>query len=485
VQSFMIALLVCTVVMSAVAALYMLFAQLFSRRYSAKWQYYIWLIIIIGFIIPFRPSLGNDVVIWEIPAPSAPIVMFYAETIEQRVEAERIATEAQAGVESRNVFWWQLAFLAWLVGAAVFLVYHIVRHLIFIKAVGRWSEEVTDSRVLAAFEGIKTEMGIKERVSLHISPFGSPMAIGIIKPKIFLPRADMEQSELRFILSHELTHCKRKDLIYKYLVVFATALHWFNPVIHMVARVIDMLCEVSCDAEVVHGTDACTRQSYGEALIGVVAYQTKIKTALSTNFYKGKKGIESRISSILDTRKKKSGLLVTCAVMLLVASTSVFAVAPQVDAELASMVSQDDSYGWHIEFGGTLVSVFQAGATHFDGFRITEVDHGQVWDAVSDMQVKLFASLPIHNVSLIRFTIAHDYLLGEDAFIRTVRFNVADTLDTGEVLLLNNFTSPYLFNIISFYDMMGQQHFLAISHNAYYYPYFFSAFELTKQVIIN
>jgi len=36
----------------------MLFSPLLSKRYSAKWQYYTWLVIIIGFIIPFRPDFN-------------------------------------------------------------------------------------------------------------------------------------------------------------------------------------------------------------------------------------------------------------------------------------------------------------------------------------------------------------------------------------------------------------------------------------------
>ena len=480
-QSFIIALLVCTVVMSVVAVLYIACSPLISRWYSAKWLYYIWLIVVVGFIVPFRPSVGNNAVVLEMPAPPANDIIFFSEIMEQRIEIEQM--QAQAIMASVNTPWWQLAFLLWFIGFVVFLAYHIIRHLLFIKAISRWSEKVTDERILATFEDIKSEMGIRENISLHMSPLGSPMAIGIIRPQIFLPTTDIEQNELRFILMHELIHCKRKDLIYKYLVVLATALHWFNPLVHIVARVIDMLCEVSCDEEVVRDADISTRQSYGEALIGVVAYQSKIKTALSTNFYKGKKGTKNRISSIMDIRKKKPGILVACAVLLLVASTSVFAVERGI-VELERAESPGESLGRYIEFGDTLIFVHQAEHMEPNDFSIAVVDYGQVWELTSDAQIILGASLPIRDVSLIRFTIEHDRLLGEDVFVQTGSFNVAEILFTGEVLLFNNFTSPYLFNIISFFDLQDQQHFLAIRY-FYFYPYLFEAFEMTGQFQFN
>jgi hypothetical protein len=64
-----------------------------------------------------------------------------------------------------------------------------------------------------------------------------------------------------------------------------------------------------------------TRQSYGEAIIGVVKYQSKLKTALSTNFYGGKKGMKTRILSIMDSGKKKTGMVVICGILILTMGT--------------------------------------------------------------------------------------------------------------------------------------------------------------------
>ena len=61
-QNFIITLLICSVTMSVLGIFYMAVTPLLAERYSPKGQYYAWLIIIIGLIIPFRPRFKNPFV---------------------------------------------------------------------------------------------------------------------------------------------------------------------------------------------------------------------------------------------------------------------------------------------------------------------------------------------------------------------------------------------------------------------------------------
>jgi hypothetical protein len=150
---------------------------------------------------------------------------------------------------------------------------------------------------------------------------------GFINTPILLPTVELAEDELRFIFKHELVHYKRKDLWYKMLVLTATAIHWFNPFVYLIAKAINVQCELSCDAEIVRNTDADTRLQYSETIIGIIKYRSNLKTALSTNFYGGKKGMKNRVSSIMDTSKKKAGIAIICAVLLITFTTGfVFAV---------------------------------------------------------------------------------------------------------------------------------------------------------------
>ena len=327
-QHFLIALLICSITMSAIALLYKSASPFLAKRYSEKGRYYAWLIIVLGLIIPFRPQWGNAIINVVIPDMPTPIIQadndmggvvaeqFLAPTATPSIAAYPIYTPAL------NINWWQIGFAAWLTGAILLLGYQAIKHYRFIKMARRWREAVKDREILSSLQSIKSGLGITRQIPLFLCPLvGSPMLVGLIKPRIFLPTTNLAQDELFFILKHELIHYKRKDLLYKYLVLIATAMHWFNPLVYLIAKDIKVLCEMSCDAKVVLGTDIAKRQSYSKTIIGVARYQSKLSTALSTNFYGGKKGMKQRILSIMDTSKKSVGAAILCAIMILTMGT--------------------------------------------------------------------------------------------------------------------------------------------------------------------
>jgi len=327
-HSFVITLLICSITMSILAIIYMAATPLLKKRYSEKGRYYTWLIIIIGLIIPFRPQWNQAIVVMEMPMQAIRATEpFIGGTLLLDHDAATFMPIENTVIPYAGLGiswpWWQVCFILWLAGMLFLVLYQGIRHYLFMKMVRRWRESITDRQVLSTFENLKSEMGITKRVCVYVCPLVSgPMLIGIFNPRILLPTVESAKDELQFILKHELVHYKRKDLLYKILVLLAAAIHWFNPIVHLSVRAINLLCETSCDTEVVTGTDADTRQMYSEAIVGVVKYQSTLKTALSTNFYGGKKGMKNRISSIMDTGKKKAGVLVMGAALILTLGTS-------------------------------------------------------------------------------------------------------------------------------------------------------------------
>ena len=319
-QKFVFMLLMCSVTVSAIAICYMAMTPILRKRYSEKWCYYAWLVLVIGLIIPFRPQFNNAPIKVDIPGEMAATTIHVADGTPLIIPAPMENTVLSLVTPSISV--WQITTLIWLAGALVYLAYHLMKYYRFEKMAGRWSERITDEMSIGLLQKLKTEIGISKQIRLYkCLSVGSPMLIGMIRPRILLPNATLAQDELRFILKHELIHFKRKDLYYKTLVMIATAIHWFNPVVHLMGKAIDEQCELSCDAETVSSSDADTRQLYSEAIIGVVKYQSKLKTAFSTNFYGGKKGMKNRITSIFNTKKKRTGIILVCAILVLTLGT--------------------------------------------------------------------------------------------------------------------------------------------------------------------
>ena len=321
-QQFMLMFLMCSVTMSVLALCYMAMLPLLTKRYSEKGRYYAWLIYVIGLIIPFRPRFSNAFIEVSVMGEAAATTFQAGSGTMVTIHSPIGNTVLSQALPSISV--WQIASMVWIAGVVVFLAYHVVKHYNFMKMVKRWSENITDEQTIAILDSLKAEMRITKRVGIcRCQSIGSPMMVGMIHPLILLPKANLAYDELRLILKHELVHYKRKDLYFKSIVVLATALHWFNPVIYLVARAINIQCELSCDAETVKHADADTRQHYSETIIGVVKYQSRFKTVLSTNFYGGKQGMKNRITSIFDTRKKRAGFIVVSVVLVLTLGTGV------------------------------------------------------------------------------------------------------------------------------------------------------------------
>ena len=333
-QNYITVLLVCSVTMSAIALFYIAIMPLLAKRYSVKGLYYAWLIVVIGLIIPFRPQFDNAIMKVSIPKKAVPMIQAGNGAPINIQAGSPILTPSTLTPAVRppampTVSLWQAAAAIWLIGIAYFLAYQIIKHILFLRMARRWSEVIMNEQVLSLLQSLKSEMGIVKRIPLYrCSCIDSPMMIGVLNPRILLLATDLEIDEIRFILRHELVHYKRKDLWYKGMVLLATAVHWFNPVVYLMARSINVLCELSCDSEVVLNTDADTRRHYSEMIIGVARYQSKLRTALSTSFYGGKKGMKKRILSIMDMTKRKTGIAIICGVLFLSLFTGfVFAAA--------------------------------------------------------------------------------------------------------------------------------------------------------------
>lgn len=312
-QDFLSILIECSVSMSVLSLVYIAFIPWLSKKYETKWLYYAWLIIVMGLIIPFRPHFK-----------SALIQMGDMSSYVHQIVLDNVVNitnnTAQIGVMHRKVpviSWYKIAGAIWIIGVFSFMVYHGLRHYRFIGMSKRWSEQVNNSEVVEEFEKIKEDMGISKHIKLQIcSCISSPMMIGILSPALLLPSINLSKDELPLILKHELIHFKRKDLWYKSLVFIATAIHWFNPVVYIMAKAIAVQCEISCDEEVVKDTDMDKRQQYAETIIGIIRSQSRRQTTFSTNFYGGKEGMKNRIFSIMDTTKKRMGVVVICLVSM-------------------------------------------------------------------------------------------------------------------------------------------------------------------------
>lgn len=308
-QNFLFALVTASITMSMLAILYISITPMLSKRYTAKWLYYSWLIIIIGLIIPFRPQFKSSFIQVEIPmtysvqsqlsAPSRPII---------NAQPSDISNNFVPG--KNEIYSYNIITAIWIIGTVIMLLYHLYQHIRFLMMIKRWREEIADPQIINLFHQLKDVMGISSKIVLQqCTCLSSPIMIGFIRPVILLPAREYPYDELTLVLKHELTHFKRKDLWYKMLVIIARIIHWFNPIVYRIAKEISIQCELSCDEAIIQNENMQVRKLYGQTILNAVKQGGKVQTVLSTNFNGGERDMKSRIISIMDMSKKKKVFL--------------------------------------------------------------------------------------------------------------------------------------------------------------------------------
>ncbi|MBC1226901.1 hypothetical protein HB809_06775 [Listeria booriae] len=320
-EQMIYALIETSLTMSLIIALVLVFHHFFGDKYAAKWRYYIWFAVLIGLLLPFRPDFEHPLAI-KAPVASESVIPAPTADVSDGMSKEIVATTPNQEIATSD-FWSVplIIFSIWLAGFIIFLAYNVWKHYRFLHMIRRWSDPVTDKAILTLFEKEKETMGVaSKRIAIHMCAFEiSPMLIGFRKPIVLLPNKPIDEEELALILRHELVHYKRKDLWVNTLLLLVTAIHWFNPAVYVMGKAVQNDCEESCDEALLQGADIEKRRRYGEAIIGLIRNKDVRRTALSTNFYGGKRTLKNRLKSIMDTSKKKAGVAALCGVATITA----------------------------------------------------------------------------------------------------------------------------------------------------------------------
>ncbi|HBL48089.1 MAG TPA: hypothetical protein DDZ90_32380, partial [Planctomycetaceae bacterium] len=110
-----------------------------------------------------------------------------------------------------------------------------------------------------------------------------PSSCGFWRPTILLPRKlweDFDQQSRRTIVTHELEHIRRHDALLLFLSRIAITVHWFNPLVYLIAGRLRREIELAVDAATVASFDEQTRHHYGELLIQLSQYSQRPIAAL-------------------------------------------------------------------------------------------------------------------------------------------------------------------------------------------------------------
>ena len=346
-----------TSILGAVLALMLLAVKPLTKRiFSAGWNYYIWLAVLIVMVVPVQfhmPFLGEENV----------LTTSY-EWVEQKVESagqtfiqtqkdsalggyvdEKGRYIVSAGLQEQRMqetFFLKLpgrlAKIWWMVAVAL-LIARILNYVVFLGKVLFTTRKVSCPEV-AEFT--------KRKVFVRRADWAaSPLLMGVVCPILVLPHWQLSKEELRNVLSHEMTHLRRHDMLLKWMMVLVKCLHWFNPFVYVISGQMNLSCEISCDMSVTASMDKSQQMSYVDTILKLVTNHRTREYALTMGMSGNKNQLKVRFQSM--KRRPEVGTLKRalsgCVAIVLIAAAFVCS------GELAMKVSAEKE-----NFGGYFAS---------------------------------------------------------------------------------------------------------------------------------
>ena len=298
--------------------------SLYKNRFSKRWQYYIWIIVALRFLLPFTPDttivgslfekFDTAAITNEIPtSPNVPVPVGTGNDKAEPIWANQEIT-VSATRESFNKY--VCLFFIWSALALVLFVRKVTVYQGFIQYIKAGNKEVSDIKILNLLSDCEEKLNIKTRVELSCNPLiDSPMLIGFFRPRIILPIGELEDKELFYIFVHEMIHYKQRDMFYKWLIQIVVCVHWFNPFVYLLEKEVNKSCELSCDEKVISVLDDTARREYGDILISFLKSNNLYKSSLaSVTLTEGAEQLKERLGAIMKFRKKSKAIIAITAI---------------------------------------------------------------------------------------------------------------------------------------------------------------------------
>ena len=316
-------------------------------RLSQNWRYHSITAVSLLFILPLHK-------LWTlIPVPHRilPSVIAISGNSDPVYTSSSSTTTSelplQVGPTNNGVDWELIieqAAVLWLLVAVGLIIWNVWRLLHYRRQFEQVSNEVNGHLQQIAQDADRLA-GVTSEVRLLVSSLvQSPMLVGFFRPTIVLPSEHLPDSDAQFILTHELTHFRRRDLWKKFLVNMIQCIHWFNPIVYLLNRDFAYWLETSCDEEVVSSLNYVQRKEYGYLLINYAPAIRHVGPRLYVSFTSCRYKLKRRISIMMKSNKKSRsllGLVLALALVMGCMATTAFAAA----TDHASVTTAKDVFG--------------------------------------------------------------------------------------------------------------------------------------------
>lgn len=253
-----------------------------------KWSYLLWTVV--GFRLCCPVSLRSAFSLFSAVPPEIrlfhPIAGNQSATavpsiVEQTLSAPVRPVEMTTFEPPQTVDWFTVCGWIWLAGAAVMLLWGMIRYF-RLKSV--------------LLDAVRIDTNVFETDRMD-----SPFILGLVRPKIYLP-VGLEGDRRRYVLAHERFHLRRGDHWSKFLAFVILSAHWFNPLCWLSFCLMNRDLEISCDERVL-SNGAASGTDYSDSLLSFAAPR---RFSIPGPLGFGESDVSRRVKNVLRWKRPKS-----------------------------------------------------------------------------------------------------------------------------------------------------------------------------------
>ena len=312
--NFMIRFLLCNVFISGIVGILLIAKWVFRNNLSSRMQYNLWLLLLGLLAVPFIPFR----------LISFPQIFSWLSSVRNSsashtdVGANNVMDTGLSGTtnwmndfalsvnhDTSSVTGYILLGI-WIVGMLAMMIL-VIKSSLRLRTIKRSALPLQNPEVRRLYNKCLNEMKITRNIPVYSTAFlKSPIIVGFLKPCIYLPIhliSDYHESDMRYMLLHELQHYRHKDAIANYLMNFAGVLYWFNPFVWFALREMRNDREVACDTSVLKMLEEDDYEDYGNTLINFIEKVSFSPFPFAANLSGNMKQMKRRIINIASYEK--------------------------------------------------------------------------------------------------------------------------------------------------------------------------------------
>lgn len=275
---FMIRFLICNVFISGIIGILLIAKRIFKNNLSSRMQYNLWFLLLGLLVVPFIPFrlIGFPQIFSWLGSlrcsPSSNTGTAMEETIgADSTENVNWMNDFTLSVNSEapSIVGYILLGI-WIVGILAMIIL-VIKSSLRLRNLEKSALPLQNNEVRRLYHHCLEEMRIHRDIPVYSTAFlKSPIIVGLLKPCIYLPIhliSDYNESDMRYMLLHELQHYKYHDTIASYLMNLAGVVYWFNPLVWYALKEMRNDREVACDTSVLKMLEEDAYEDYGNTLI--------------------------------------------------------------------------------------------------------------------------------------------------------------------------------------------------------------------------